>query len=174
MELQLLKEDINNNNLKDSFYIFTGDKFLIDQYCKEIAKILNLNICYIDNIDSYLTPQISLFSSEDENNSNNSLNIFKCESFSIINNKLNFVKNLIIVADKISEDAYKEYSYNIVEMPKIENWMVKDYAYVLGEGIESSDLDLFVEMCNYDIYRVFNELDKLKNFSKTQRKFLFK
>ena len=175
MELKTLKEDIKNNSLRDSFFIFTGDNFLIYQYTEAISKLLNLKINYIESLDFYLTPQISLFSNnDDDNDSNNVLNIYKCSELTVTSNKLNYVKNLIIITDKISEESKKEYSYNIVEMPKIENWMVKDYAYILGEGIEISDLDLFVEMCNYDIYRVFSELSKLSDFGKTQRKFLFK
>ena len=174
MELQQLKEDINNNSLRDSFFIFKGDKFLADQYSKRIAQILNLEICYIDNIDSYLTPQMPLFSDNSEEIINNKLNICICSELTITSSKLNFAKNLIIVVDKISEESQKAYSYNVVEMPKIESWMVKDYAYAIGEGIDANDLDLFLEMCNYDIYRVYNELDKLKSFGKTQRKYLFK
>ena len=173
MELQQLKEDINNNSLRDSFFIFKGDKFLADQYSKRIAKNLNLEINYIEDIESYITPQISLFSSE-EDSSSSFLNICKCSELTTNSNKLNFVKNLIIITDKISEESQKAYSYNIVNMPKLENWMVKDYAYAIGEGIEPKDLDLFLEMCNYDIYRVYNELGKLKDFGKTQRKYLFK
>ena len=89
MELQQLKEDINNNNLRDSFFIFKGDKFLADQYSKRIAKILNLNVSYIESIDSYITPQTSLFSSEEGLNSN-SLNVCKCPELTTTSNKLNF------------------------------------------------------------------------------------
>ena len=172
MELQQLKKDINNNSLSDSFFIFKGDKFLADQYSKRIAQLLGKEINYIDGLDSYITSQISLFSNEEI--IDNKLNIYKCEEFTTTSNKLNFVKNLIIIVDKISEESQKIYSYNVVEMPKIENWMVKDYAYVIGEGIDKNDLDLFLEMCSYDIYRVYNELSKLQSFGKTQRKYLFK
>ena len=40
--------------------------------------------------------------------------------------------------------------------------------------MEKQDLDLFLEMCNHDIYRVYNELSKIQGFGKTQRKFIFK
>lgn len=176
MELQQLKKDINSNSLRDSFFIFKGNGFLADQYSKKIASILGLELKYIDDLKSYITPQKNIFDSSDDINNNvkEYLNIYKCDELNIISNKLNFVKNLIIIADNISNESQKEYSYNIVEMPKIEDWMVKDYAYIVGEGIDAVDLDLFLKMCDYDIYRVSNELDKLKNFSKTQRKYLFK
>ena len=174
MVLSQLKSDIKEKNLKDSFFLFLckdGDHFLAEQYSKEISKILNRKISYIDNIDSYITPQISLFG---EDPVEELLNIYVCSEFTIVSDKLKFAKNLIIITDKISPEVNKLLDYSIAEFPKLENWMVQDYAYVKGEGIDKEDINLFLEMCSYNIYRVENELDKLKNFGKTQRKYLFK
>ena len=174
MILSQLKSDIEEGKLKDSFFLFLcKDKnhFIAEQYSKEISNILNKKISYINNIDSYITPQISLFS---EDPIEELLNIYVCDEFTLANDRLKFAKNLIIITDKISPEVNKLLEYNIVEFPKLENWMIQDYAYVKGEGINKEDIDLFLEMCGYNIYRVENELNKLVNFGNTQRKYLFK
>lgn len=175
MELKYLKDSLADNTLTEDFFIFhisdkdDGSNLLAKQYYKEISKLFNCNIELIDSLDSFLSPYQDLFSTP-----NNNLKIYKCDSLDISDPKLNFAHRLIIITPKLRDDAKSTYSYNIVEMPKVESWMVKDYAKVYGAGIEEKDLDYICEACSYNIYRVASELDKLKNCGLGQRKTLFK
>ena len=175
MELNILKESIKSKSLTDDFFIFLVDEkdnlFLTNQYIQEIAKLLgDKELEYIDSLDYILNPYNDLFSI-DTNIMDKNLKIYKCSLLDIVDTKLNFTHNLIIIANKISEEARSIYSYNIVNMPKLENWMIKDYAIAYGNGIEENDIDYLCNACNYDIYRIANELDKMKDFGMGQRKY---
>lgn len=175
MELKYLKDSLADNTLTEDFFIFhisdkdDGSNLLAKQYYREISKLFNCDIELIDSLDSFLSPYQDLFSTP-----NNNLKIYKCDSLDVSDPKLNFAHKLIIITPKLSDDTKSAYSYNIVEMPKVESWMVKDYAKVYGAGIEEKDLDYMCEACSYNIYRVASELDKLKNCGLGQRKILFK
>lgn len=177
MELKYLKDSLADKTLTEDFFIFhisdkdDGSNLLAHQYYKEISKLFNCKIEMIDSLDSFLSPYQSLF---EEETINNNLKIYKCDSLEVSDSKLNFAHKLIIITSKLSDEAKSTYSYNIVEMPKVESWMVKDYAKVYGEGIEEKDLDYMCEASSYNIYRIANELDKLKNCGLGQRKILFK
>ena len=180
MELNILKECITNKSLTDDFFIFKinlgkddGSDFLANQYVKEISNLLSCTkIEYIDSLDSFVSPYNNMFNINPEGD--NSLKVYKCDSLDIIDTKLNFSHKLIIITGKISDDARSTYSYNIVEMPKLESWMVKDYAIAYGKGIDKEDIEYLCTVCDYNIYRIANELDKLKNFGLGQRKYFFK
>lgn len=178
MDLKKLKNDISQNTVEDSFFIFICEHesscFLANQYIKAIAKLEDKEINYLDSIDGYTNTQKSLFTINSSEISDKNLNVYRCESFSNCSNKLKFAKYLVILTDKVSDEVLQTFDYNIVKLPKLENWMIQDYVYVKGEGIDKEDLDYLVQVCNYDIYRIENELDKLSQFGKTQKKYIFK
>lgn len=176
MDLKMLKENISSKSLTDDFFIFLVDEkdnlFLTMQYVQEISKILNKEIEYIDNLDSILNPYKDLFGNTEDKS--NKLKICKCKELNISNTKLNFIHDLIIITNSISEDARVNYNYNIVNVPKLENWMIKDYALIRGKGVDQDRLEFLCDACNYDIYRIENELKKLDGFGEGQKKFIFK
>lgn len=172
----MLKENISSKSLTDDFFIFLVDEkdnlFLTMQYVQEISKILDKEIEYIDNLDSILNPYKDLFGNTEDKS--NKLKICKCKELNISNTKLNFIHDLIIITNSISEDARVNYNYNIVNVPKLENWMIKDYALIRGKGVDQDRLEFLCDACNYDIYRIENELKKLDGFGEGQKKFIFK
>lgn len=172
----MLKENISSKSLTDAFFIFLVDEkdnlFLTMQYVQEISKILDKEIEYIDNLDSILNPYKDLFGNTEDKS--NKLKICKCKELNISNTKLNFIHDLIIITNSISEDARVNYNYNIVNVPKLENWMIKDYALIRGKGVDQDRLEFLCDACNYDIYRIENELKKLDGFGEGQKKFIFK
>lgn len=176
MDLKMLKENISSKSLTDDFFIFLVDEkdnlFLTMQYVQEISKILDKEIEYIDNLDSILNPYKDLFGNTEDKS--NKLKICKCKELNISNTKLNFIHDLIIITNNISEDARVNYNYNIVNVPKLENWMIKDYALIRGKGVDQDRLEFLCDACNYDIYRIENELKKLDGFGEGQKKFIFK
>lgn len=176
MDLKMLKENISSKSLTDDFFIFLVDEkdnlFLTMQYVQEISKILDKEIEYIDNLDSILNPYKDLFGNTEDKS--NKLKICKCKELNISNTKLNFIHDLIIITNSISEDARVNYNYNIVNVPKLENWMIKDYALIRGKGVDQDRLEFLCDACNYDIYRIENELKKLDGFGEGQKKFIFK
>ena len=69
-----------------------------------------------------------------------------------------------------SLDIFNPY---IVEMPKLEDWQIKDYVYSRADGISTHKLDWLISICNNDIYRLENELDKIELFNIKERDLLF-
>lgn len=176
MDLKMLKENISSKSLTDDFFIFLVDEkdnlFLTMQYVQEISKILDKEIEYIDNLDSILNPYKDLFGNAEDKS--NKLKVCKCKELNISNIKLNFIHDLIVITNSISEDAKINYNYNIVNIPKLENWMIKDYTLIRGKGVDQDRLEFLCDVCNYDIYRIENELKKLDGFGEGQKKFIFK
>lgn len=163
MELKSLKQSIKDNSLKEKFFIFiyNKDTFLVEQYYKSIFK----DISYVDDLNDMLYDN-NIF----EESSNY---IYKCEELKELNSSLIF-KNLIIITKKVSKEIKNNYFRYIVEFPDLEKWQIEDYAYTLGEGIDKELLKKFIINCNYNIYRIDNELQKLKGFNKDYLNNLFK
>lgn len=174
MDIKILKEKILDNNVKDCFFIFVNSKnsFLSTQYINKISSISNIQLEYIDDVMNLISDNIDIFASDDI--TVNSLRIFKCEKFDILDDRLKLIKNLIIITDKITKEAEELFEYNIVKMPDIEDWCIKDYVYSNCDGVDTKDLDWLINLCNNDINRLDNEIKKISIFTKNQRKFLFK
>ena len=60
-----------------------------------------------------------------------------------------------------------------MEGPKIELWHIKDFGYSALEGVPRDKLDWLIKICNNDIYRISNEVDKIKMFSVNEQKYMF-
>ena len=127
MELNVLKEYITNKSLIDDFFIFKinlgkddGSDFLANQYVKEISNLLSCTkIEYIDRLDSFISPYNNMFNINPEDDNN--LKVYRCDNLDVVDTKLNFSHKLIIITGKISDEARSTYSYNIIEMPKLES-----------------------------------------------------
>ena len=163
MDLKKLKHSIRNNNLSDSMIVFLSDnKYLIKQYIDEIARIKNLNINYIETIDGLLHPSLELF----EISNDNLLNILYTDDFKC-NDKLALsLRNLIIIAKKISDEETKDlFSENIIEIPEIPKWCIKDYVYSKLINCDNSAKDYLLDLCNYESYEniQFHKILSLNN-----------
>ena len=173
MTIKELKNQIENENieLRFSIYKYTDNTFLALQYIDAISKILERDIVFLDDLNTYTKSQNILFLNE--HTSENTLNIFITNVFEEESIKLISHSNLIIVCKKMSESCKKIFADYIIEFPKLEKWQIKDYVYSLAQGVDTQKLDYFIELCNWDIYRIDNELNKIKLFSKNERKYKF-
>lgn len=155
MNIELFKNQIENKKVQDSILIFKvndNTDFIIDQYCKEIANIKNLEIKIIESID-YNTLKYNDYY----------LFIYRTDEFNDEN--LSKFKNLIIITKNISDDCKWMFSNDIIEFPSITDWMIKDYiASNLNGFTENNVEDLFIR-CNKNLFRIDNEIFKLKNFN---------
>ena len=104
----------------------------------------------------------------------NSLRVIKTESFIWSNIRISELKDVIIVVSKFSDKAVeKQFDPWIVSVPKIEDWMLKDYVYSTTEGVAQKDLDWLMNLCGKNRNRLQMELDKLTLFGVDERKYLF-
>lgn len=173
MDIVQLKQEIENNSLSQSFIIFKykDNTFLSHQYINRIQTHLQVPIVYIDDLNSLSINHTNLF---ENRQSTSQILVYSCDELDFDNKKLCEQKNLFIITKKINSKCSKLFSDYIVECPKLEQWQIKDYVYSNLEGVEASQLDWLLEICNYDIYKLDSEISKLKSFQPNERKYLFK
>lgn len=172
MKFEEVKSSICNNTIGNSLIIFKyqDNKFVAYQWAREIARIHNKVIRYIDTLEGILSTNVDIFGTR---NIDDGERIYSCDMFDIDSDKLKNETNLIIITNNISNECESLYKDYICLLPKLENWHIKDYVYSVCEGIDEKDLDWFLEVCKYDIFRIENEVDKLKLFKVNERKYIF-
>ena len=174
VDIKKLKLDIENNSPIDSFYIFkySDNTFVANQYIKKIANNKNLNIVYVDDLKSLL-PDLNDIFGVSELVDEKSLYIYLTDTFDSTDVQIKNIINLIVVCNKLGDESKETFSPYIVEIPKLEDWQIKDYIYSKGEGIADYKLDWLCANAKNDIYRLDNEIQKLTLFSKGERDQLF-
>ena len=175
IDIKILKEDIEKKTLSDNLLIFVNNEssFLSNQYIDAIKEIHNLTIKYIEDLDFLKKPVFDIFSAKDLLTSNE-LRVYKCSSFLCKDVALVREKNIIVVCDKYDEKNPIEFNDYVVYMPKLEDWMIKDYVYSYAEGADESDLDWLIHICGNNIDRLQQELEKITLFDTFQRKIFLK
>ena len=172
MTLQDIKSQIEQNKITSTFIIFNCDKnFIARQYIKEISKLLNLPITYIEDINSLSNKSKDIFFGEI--NEIPTLRIFNIDEFDYSTNELSNEKNLIIVTKKINKNTTEIYSDYIIDVPSIEHWCIKDYLYSILTGVNTKYIDWLMDNCNYDIDRLQLEAEKLLIFNENERNIVF-
>lgn len=171
MELKQLKDLLESNKVPEKLLIFLceDDHFLATQYIQKIAEIKGVEVNYLEELSS--VKAVSLFAPLEDN----SLSVYFCDEFKNYDKELLNKKDLIIVTDKIKDvDTKQLFIDNIITLPKLEDWQLKDYAYSLMDGADPEDIDKVVNLCKGDIYRLNNEVQKVHIFPQIQRKYVLK
>ena len=173
IDIQELKQELESGVLKSSLFIFINSEnsFLSNQYIEEISNVKNLDIEYIDNLDFLNNSSIDIFGFDEVKE--DVLRVYKCDNFYCKSPKLKDEKNLVVVCNKYDSKNSPEFNDYIVSIPKLEDWMIKDYVYSLLEGIDTKKLDWLIRICGNNIERIDQELQKLTLFEPIQRKILF-
>ena len=148
-----------------------GIEFLIDYIKKNnIKNILKVEIKPLEDLTGVLACKNDIFETL---NVNNNLRVFYTDCFDIVDNYLIKQENLIVVCKKLSDEANELFKDYIVVFPKLEVWQIKDYVYSLAEGVAENKLDNLIDICKNDIYRLDQELSKLKLFTEQERKYVY-
>lgn len=167
-----LKNSIMNESVKDDLIIFQYEDvpFVPYQYIKQISKIKNYSITYLDSIAHLEKNIVDIFGTSVIDDG---IKVYRTEEFSSTSLDLRNQQNLYIITKKIDKSSFDLFGDYIVKIPKLEGWHIKDYVYSVAEGIDQKDLDWLIDICQLDIYKLENELDKLRLFSESERKYLF-
>lgn len=169
--LEILKQNIQNGSVSDSLIIFelSDTDFVSNQYITEIAKIKNKQIHYIDDLNILF--EVDIFGQSSI--SDNELVVCNCKKLTELNSLIFTLKNVIIVTSKVEDSLKDLYASNIFVIPKLEQWQIKDYVYSTQQSIPTASLDELIEKCNYNIYRIDNELAKLNIFTDAEKPYVF-
>jgi DNA polymerase III delta subunit len=174
MTIKDLFNQIQFNEVKDSLIVFKNseNQFLANQYIESIANSRGMKITYIDTLDGLISDAFSLFDDEVDKKDDELL-VYYTDDLS--NSSIIDVTNLIIVTNKISsKEVQSTLSNYIVEVPKLLDWQIQDYAHSMGEGVDKQDIELLLSLYSKNILRLDQELSKLQHFSPNERKYLFK
>lgn len=171
MKLETIKEQIESNNILNTFIIFQCENnFIPHQYVNEISKRLNLNIEYIEDLDSVVASSFNVFFTDTPVKS---LKVYHCDTFEYYNKDLMNEENLIIICKKVDKSTQEIYNDYIVTVNTLEHWCVKDYLYSILSGVKTEYIDWLMEVCNYDINRLQLEAEKLLLFTENERNIVF-
>lgn len=175
MTIQQLKADIENGTVSHDLIIFkdTENNFISNQYINAIRRLRCVDIQYLDSPLGLIQDVWSIFGERDL--VTDELRVIKCDSFIWSDSRIGELKDLIIVVSRFQEKSLeKQFEPWTVSVPKIEDWMLKDYVYSTTEGVDQKDLDWLINLCGKNIARLQMELDKLSLFGVDERKYLFK
>lgn len=170
MLLEDIKKQIESSDMRDTFLIFKDDNgFIAKQYYTTIAKILNLNIAYIDDLTQLISKSFDIFGVEE---SNDCLRIHNCDKFDLMDISICKQQNVIIVCKKIDKETEKVFKNYIIEVSDLIEWQIKDYVYSIVDGVENKYLDWLISICDNNINRIQLEIDKLILFEPGNRQFI--
>jgi len=166
MILSQLKDQIKDNTLADDFLIFkyTDNTFLIDQYIEAICNQKGLIKHVVESIF-----EINASAGDFIKNTDSNLNIIYTDEF---NDYMDiYPNNTIVVCKKIGDKldgAIDEQC--VVEFIKLQDWHIVDYILSQCSGLDREDSQWLCNAANLDIYKIENELDKIKLFDQKQQR----
>ena len=156
MTVQEIKSNLENNQLPKFpiIFLYSDTRFVAEQYIEKIREISRRDVEYVDPVRNN---SVSLFGTQ----SNEAIRVCFCDELS------STIDADIIVTKKILYDT--EY----VTIPKLEDIWIKDYLFSQLDGIDIKALEKLFNESKKNIYRLYNEIKKLKGFSKTQKNIVF-
>jgi len=138
------------------------------QYYREYANYMNKKIKVIESLEELPNNTNDIFGLADLSDC---LYIYKTDLFDYQLEDLSDKKDLWVITKKV--DKKTKSCYNIIEVPKLEEWQIKDYVYSNLKGLDNKTLDNLCVIANYDINRLAIEVERLSIFSENERKFMY-
>ena len=169
MTLEELKTIIESNNIPEQLVVFklTDNDFIPNQYINFIGKSFEVEIK--ESYSELVNNNVDIFST----GTNNSLKVLRVDNFDCEDEGIKNAKNTFIICNKINKKSQELFNDYIITVPKLEDWQIKDYAYSVGQGINEQNLDKLIHLCNGNIYRLEQELQRITLFPENQREYYF-
>ena len=168
IDIKSFKESIELGNPyhKLLIIVYSDTKFVAEQYAHQIAINNDSPIDNVESIEDVMSSLSNVFG-------NAQLKVLTVDKFQCDDILLTKVKGAIIITNKVEKETSKLFSDYILEIPKLENWQIEDYALTLAKGVREADVLSLVSACDFDLNRIDNELAKLTIFNEANRQFLF-
>lgn len=170
MMLQDLKKELESGTFAPfapfALFVYKDIDFIPKQYINRISKILNLPITHIDEIKVSHNKDIFGVATTPSD-----IRLFETDEFIEDDVNLTSEKNLFVICKKVkNESLYNNY---IINVPVLEKWQIEDYACSIADGMTEKDINKLVNLCGYNIYRIEQELKKIKLFSVKEQQYIF-
>lgn len=170
MDIKKLKENILNNSLTDDFLVLVCEEnfFVANQYVSKICQNRFCQETYVEELVNQENSALSLIF-----DFSNSLNVLKTDVFDLFYNDYSQFKNNIVICNKVDKKIESQLSDYIVKVPKLLDWQIKDFMRLTCKDLEEDEINWLYEVTSGDIYKIENELDKIKLYTgKKQREIL--
>ena len=164
MNIIELKKQIENKTLDDSFLIFKYEdvSFIANQYISEIGAFKKRQIIYVNSFD---TISENLFGDDDM------LYVMKVDKI-VTKPMSQSLNNKIIICRSIDECLIEPLKEFIVDIPKLQQWQIRAYATKNLPGLSIEEVNWLSDITK-DIYRLSNEVDKIRIFDKNEQSRIF-
>lgn len=154
MQLEELKSRIENKwEITYPLVFLSADMFLPMQYVKRL-------VLEPEFVDEYVKAS-GFFAT-----STNNIKVLRTSELNV-----EVSGNYIVICKKVEPSITP--LLNIIEFPKLEDWMIEDYAYSNLEGVKETNIAWLVNVCKHDIYRLEQEIDRIKLFDNAERNIVF-
>ena len=157
INLEELKNEIENNSLAHNLVIYKcakGSEFIPHQYVLNLRNLCGYEIQHVDNVDEL--PKESLFTTVDFSG----LTILTIDKLDEVISESN--NRVWVICNKIDNKVKKECDDCIVEVPKLEEWQVRDFISSYCDVLSESQIDELYEVYKNNLFRLDNELHKIK------------
>ena len=160
MTLMDLKKSIEAQNIPDDFMIFlcSENSFIADQYVDAICEINNLVKTRINTLQDQASALSLVLGSTDE------LKVMKVDTFEEALIDYSDLKNTVVICNKIDKKVKPLVEDYIIEIAKLVDWQTKSYIKLICPVLNDDELDWLYQATNGDIYKMINEVDKIKLF----------
>lgn len=157
MNIRDLKSQVLNNEVSHRLLILECPEnfFVADQYIAKIANDRNQTIVYTDGLE------ISEFDI-------GHLYVYTCDELDF-----NIDTSLHDYIIRCKSCTLKNLNDYIVTIPKLENWQVQNYVKCNLRGLPDEAVMWLCKVSHNDIYRLSNEISKLKPFNEDLRNDIF-
>lgn len=166
MTLIDLKKSIEAQNIPDDFIIFlcSENSFIADQYVDAICEINNLVKTRINTLQDQASALSLVLDSTDE------LKIMKVDTFEEALIDYSGLKNTIVICNKIDKKVKPLVEDYVIEIAKLADWQTKSYIKLICPVLNDDELDWLYQATNGDVYKMINEVDKIKLFPVPEQK----
>lgn len=168
MELKTLKYNIEHGILDNSLIIFKksnsdSSNFLCCQYKNAIINNCALEVVHVDTVDTLIAEKTSVLFGDE------TFVVCDIDKFAPSSDALIKMSNILIVCNSVDISNFPVYNNYIIEFGDVENWCVEDYIGTNCSGITDNEIRELAKSCNYNLYRVDNEINKIKIFDEYQQ-----
>ena len=166
MTLMDLKKSIEAKNIPDDFMIFlcSENSFIADQYVDAICEINNLVKTRTNTLQDQASALSLVLGSTDE------LKVMKVDTFEEALIDYSGLKNTIVICNKIDKKVKPLVEDYIIEIAKLADWQTKSYIKLICPVLDDDELDWLYQATNGDIYKMINEVDKIKLFPASEQR----
>lgn len=170
MTIKELKSIIESNKVPENLVImkYTDNDFVPNQYINYIKT--NYSVESVEDYSECFTDSADIFSVGTQDDT---VRVLRTDTFDCVDERFKNSKRTFVVCKKLSKQSQSIFGDFVVDIPKLEQWQINDYAVSIASGVGQESINRLLSVCGNNIYRLDQELQKLSIFPEAQRQFMF-